>query len=92
LFGGVYQDEGELLSTVRHDPENQRKVMTELVVPDDQWSNFLKDRQGAIAGKRTAERSTGKSEDRIPIRKYSLRRQFSGIQSRCIYTAKNPRR
>jgi len=42
--------------------------MTELVVPDDQWSNFLKDRQGAIAGKRTADRFHWKIGDRIPIK------------------------
>src|SRR5437667_6974083 len=33
-------------------PEYQRQVMTELVVPDEQWNNFMKDRQGAIAGAR----------------------------------------
>src|SRR6059058_6075751 len=53
-FGGVYQDEKNFFPQFVIDPENQRQVMTELVVPDDQWNNFLKDRQGAIAGARTA--------------------------------------
>jgi putative ABC transport system permease protein len=67
-FGGVYQDERNFFPQFVIDPENQRKVMRELVVPDDQWNNFLKDRQGAIAGKRTAERFHWKIGDRIPIK------------------------
>src|SRR5216110_1057839 len=67
-FGGVYQDEKNFFPQFVIDPENQRKVMTELVVPDDQWNNFLKDRQGAIAGARTAERFHWKIGDRIPIK------------------------
>src|ERR1700738_3531325 len=42
--------------------------MTELVVPDDQWNNFVKDRMGAIAGARTAARFHWKIGDRIPIK------------------------
>jgi len=67
-FGGVYQDERNFFPQFVIDPENQRKVMTELVVPDDQWNNFLKDRQGAIAGARTAARFHWKIGDRIPIK------------------------
>src|SRR5467141_5276114 len=67
-FGGVYQEEKNFFPQIVIDPEYQRKVMTELVVPDDQWNNFLKDRQGAIAGKRTAERFHWKIGDRIPIK------------------------
>jgi putative ABC transport system permease protein len=50
------------------DPENQRQVFPELIVPDDQWNAFLKDRVGAIAGARTAERFHWKIGDRIPIK------------------------
>ncbi|HEX4646792.1 MAG TPA: ABC transporter permease, partial [Verrucomicrobiae bacterium] len=67
-FGGVYQDEKNFFPQFVIDPENQRKVMTELVVPDDQWNNFLKDRMGAIAGARTAARFHWKIGDRIPIK------------------------
>jgi putative ABC transport system permease protein len=67
-FGGVYQDEKNFFPQFVIDPENQRKVMTELVVPDDQWNNFLKDRMGAIAGARTAARFHWKVGDRIPIK------------------------
>ena len=67
-FGGVYQDEKNFFPQFVIDPENQRQVMTELVVPDDQWKNFLNDRQGAIAGARTAARFHWKVGDRIPIK------------------------
>jgi len=50
------------------DPENQREVYPELIVPDDQWNVFLKDRQGAIAGAATAKRFGWKIGDRIPIK------------------------
>ena len=67
-FGGVYQDEKNFFPQFVIDPEYQRQVMTELVVPEDQWNNFLKDRQGAIAGARTAARFHWKIGDRIPIK------------------------
>lgn len=66
-FGGVYQDEKNFFPQFVIDPENQRQVFPELIVPDDQWNAFLKDRQGAIAGARTAERFHWKIGDRIPI-------------------------
>jgi putative ABC transport system permease protein len=67
-FGGVYQDEKNFFPQFVIDPENQRKVFPELIVPDDQWKNFLKDRQGAIVGERTAKRFGWKIGDRIPIK------------------------
>ena len=67
-FGGVYQDEKNFFPQFVIDPENQRKVIPELVVPDDEWNNFLKDRQGAIVGARTAKRFGWKIGDRIPIK------------------------
>ena len=67
-FGGVYQDEKNFFPQFVIDPENQRQVFPELLVPDDQWNAFLKDREGAIAGARTAERFHWKVGDRIPIK------------------------
>jgi len=67
-FGGVYQDEKNFFPQFVIDPENQRKVIPELTVPEDQWQTFLKDRQGAIAGAKTAERFKWKIGDRIPIK------------------------
>ena len=67
-FGGVYQDEKNFFPQFVIDPENQRKVFPELIVPEDQWANFLKDRQGAVVGAKTAERFHWKIGDRVPIK------------------------
>src|ERR1700675_3109021 len=67
-FGGIYQDEKNFFPQFVIDPENQRQVIPELIVPEDQWSAFLKDRQGAIVGARTAERFHWKIGDRVPIK------------------------
>jgi putative ABC transport system permease protein len=67
-FGGIYQEEKNFFPQFVIDPENQRQVFPELIVPDDEWANFLKDRQGAIVGARTAERFHWKIGDRIPIK------------------------
>jgi putative ABC transport system permease protein len=67
-FGGTYIDEKNFFPQFVIDPQSQREVYPELMVPDDQWANFLKDRQGAIAGAKTAERFGWKIGDRIPIK------------------------
>jgi putative ABC transport system permease protein len=67
-FGGTYIDEKNFFPQFVIDPQSQREVFSELIVPDDQWANFLKDRQGAIAGAKTAERFGWKIGDRIPIK------------------------
>jgi putative ABC transport system permease protein len=67
-FGGVYQDEKNFFPQFVIDVENHRKVYPEFIVPDDQWNNFVKDRQGAIAGARLAARFHWKIGDRIPLK------------------------
>ncbi|HWG49549.1 MAG TPA: FtsX-like permease family protein [Candidatus Acidoferrales bacterium] len=67
-FGGVYQDEKNFFPQFVIDPESQRQVYPELVVPDDQWNNFLKDRDGAIVGAATMKRFGWKIGDRVPIK------------------------
>jgi putative ABC transport system permease protein len=67
-FGGVYQDERNFFPQFAIDVQNQRQVFPELVVPDDQWQTFVKDRQGAIVGQNTAKRFGWKIGDRIPIK------------------------
>jgi putative ABC transport system permease protein len=66
-FGGVYQDEKNFFPQFVIDPENQRHVMTEMRVPDDQWKKFVSDRQGAVAGRNLANRFHWKVGDRIPL-------------------------
>jgi putative ABC transport system permease protein len=67
-FGGVYQDEKNFFPQFAVDIENHRQVMTEFKVPDDEWSNFAKDQQGAVAGAGLAKRFGWKIGDRIPLK------------------------
>jgi putative ABC transport system permease protein len=67
-FGGIYQEEKNFFPQFVIDPQNQRQVFPELLVPDDQWNAFLKDRQGAVVGAATAARFHWKIGDRIPIK------------------------
>jgi len=64
----VYQDPKNFFPQYVIDPEFQRQVYPELIVPDDQWNTFLKDRQGTIVGAATANRFGWKIGDRIPIK------------------------
>jgi putative ABC transport system permease protein len=70
-FGGVYQEEKNFFPQFVIDVGNQRQVLPELQVPDDQWQNFVKDRQGAIVGAKTAKRFGWKIGDHIPIKNIS---------------------
>ena len=67
-FGAIYQEEKNFFPQFVIDPENQRQVFPELQVSDDQWNAFLKDRQGAVVGAKTAERFHWKIGDRIPLK------------------------
>jgi putative ABC transport system permease protein len=67
-FGGVYQNEHNFFPQYAIDAQTWRQVYPEFRVPDDQWSAFLKDRQGAIVGAATAKRFGWKVGDRIPIK------------------------
>lgn len=67
-FGGVYQDERNFFPQFAIDVENHREVMSEFKVPNDQWNDFVKDRQGSIAGTTLAKRFGWKIGDRIPLK------------------------
>ena len=62
------------------------------MVPDDQWNNFLKDRNGAIVGAATMKRFGWKIGDRIPIKTtlYGLAGSSHGSSISMVYiTAKD---
>jgi putative ABC transport system permease protein len=67
-FGGVYQDERNFFGQFAIDPENQRAVYPEFVIPEEQWQAFVGDREGAIVGQELAKRFGWKIGDRIPIK------------------------
>jgi putative ABC transport system permease protein len=66
-FGGIYQDPKNFFPSFAVDPDTQRLVFPELAVSDDQWRDFVADREGAIVGKRTADRFKWKIGDRVPL-------------------------
>jgi putative ABC transport system permease protein len=66
-FGGVYQDPKNFFGQFVIDVEHQRQMFPEFKVPEDQWQAFVKDRTGAIAGAKLAERFGWKVGDRIPL-------------------------
>jgi putative ABC transport system permease protein len=66
-FGGIYQDPKNFFPSFAVDPDTQRLVFPELAVSDEQWKDFVGDREGAIAGKKTADRFHWKIGDRIPL-------------------------
>jgi putative ABC transport system permease protein len=67
-FGGVYQDERNFFGQFAIDTNTWRQMYPELKITDEEWNNFVKDRQGAIAGAATAKRFGWKVGDRIPIK------------------------
>jgi putative ABC transport system permease protein len=66
-FGGIYQDPKNFFPSFAVDPDTQRLVFPELALPEDQWKDFLADREGAVVGARTAKRFNWKIGDRVPL-------------------------
>jgi putative ABC transport system permease protein len=67
-FGGVYRDERNFFPQIVIDPTNWREMWPEFVISDADWAEFMKDRQGAMAGEDAVERFGWKIGDRITIR------------------------
>lgn len=88
-FGGVYQDEKNFFPQFAIDHETYRDIYNEFLVPEDQWKAFLADRQGAVAGKSTADRFGWKVGDRIPIKGAIFPGDWD-FNLRGIYTGKRP--
>jgi putative ABC transport system permease protein len=67
-FGGVYQDERNFFPQMVIDPDSWLRIYPEFRVSDAEWGEFMKDRQGCLAGETTAKRFGWKIGDRIPIK------------------------
>lgn len=66
-FGGIYQDPKNFFMQMPVDPECMLRMYPEFKLPEDQKKAWFADRQGAIAGRTTAEKYGWKIGDRIPI-------------------------
>jgi putative ABC transport system permease protein len=66
-FGGYYQDPKNFFPNFAVDAPTWLRVYPEYRVPPKEWQAFLRDRQGCIVGRKTAERFGFKVGDRIPL-------------------------
>lgn len=67
-FGGVYISEKNFFPQFAIEPESYLALYPEYVLPEVERRNFVRDRRGAIAGRKLAERYGWKPGDQIPIR------------------------
>ncbi|HEX9104303.1 MAG TPA: ABC transporter permease, partial [Polyangia bacterium] len=67
-FGATYpKDEHGFFANLAADDE-AFKMYPEIVIPPDQWTDYVQDRQGAIVGRRLAAKYGWKLGDRITLR------------------------
>jgi len=67
-FGGVYQDPKNFFAQFVIEPEQWRAMYPEFKVPDDQWRDFVADRQGIVIGTKLAQRFGWKIGDHVPLK------------------------
>jgi putative ABC transport system permease protein len=53
-FGGIYKDEKNFFANFSCDASQLREIITELKMSDDEWQQFVSDRQGAVVGQKLA--------------------------------------
>jgi putative ABC transport system permease protein len=66
-FGGVYQDPSNFFANVAVDADAFLKIYPEFIVPAEQVTAWMADRQGAIVGRDLAARFGWKVGDRVPL-------------------------
>ncbi len=76
--GAYWRDEREVIVAFAVDPESYLAVYPELKVSDEQRRRWLADRQGALIGRKLAERYGWKVGDRIPIKSQIWVRRDTG--------------
>ena len=89
-FGGVYQTERNFFPQFAVDPVTYLALYPEYRLPDDQKQAFFRDRQGAVVGRKLAEKFGWKIGDQIPIRgtiypgtwTFTLRGIWDGAEAR----------
>ncbi|MGA1998624.1 MAG: FtsX-like permease family protein [Terriglobales bacterium] len=67
-FGGVYQDERNFFPQFAIDTETYRDMFPEFVMPEEQWTAFVGDREGVIVGEDLVKRFHWKIGDRVPVK------------------------
>jgi putative ABC transport system permease protein len=67
-FGGIYIDEKNFFANYAVEPKVYLEMYPEFVIPPDQRAAFLRDRKGAVAGRKLAERYGWKTGDIITLK------------------------
>jgi putative ABC transport system permease protein len=67
-FGGIYQDPKNFFAQIAVEPDELLKVYPEYVLAEAQRQRWIATRDGAMVGRKLAERFGWKVGDRIPIR------------------------
>lgn len=88
-FGGVYIDQRNFFPQFAVDAPSYFRLYPEFVIPPDQYLEFLRDRRGAVAGRKLAQRFGWKVGDVIPLKgtifpgdyQFVLRAIYSGARS-----------
>lgn len=67
-FGGVYITEKNFFANFAVEPRSYLELYPEFVLPRDQSAAFLRDRQGAVAGRKLAAKYGWKLGDRVVLK------------------------
>lgn len=88
-FGGVYVDMRNFFPNLTVNADNYLSLYPEFVVPPEQLRDFQRDRRGAIAGRKLANRYGWKIGDTIPLKGTIYPGDWAPVL-RGIYTGARP--
>ncbi len=77
-FGGIYQDDSNVVTMFPVDPESYLKVYSDYKISADDRTRWSADRTGALVGRAYAERFKWRVGDRVPFRSNIYRRGDGG--------------
>jgi putative ABC transport system permease protein len=67
-FGGIYIDEKNFFPNFATDAKTAMELFPEFIVPEDQKNAFMRDRKGAVVGRKTAQRFGWKIGDLVTLK------------------------
>ncbi len=67
-FGGIYIDEKNFFPNFATDARTAMELFPEFILPENQKNAFLRDRKGAVVGRKTAERFGWKLGDLVTLK------------------------
>lgn len=88
-FGGIYVDKKNFFPQFAVDPQPYFAMYREYRIPDEQWRDFLRDRKGAVIGRKLANTYGFKLGDTVPLQgtiypgvwQFTVRAIYDGAES-----------